>query len=305
MIRWRTSSASKGFSEPVRIAVTGTTGRVGAALVRHFVRNHEVIPLPRSVCDLEDPHSLASCLAGVDCDVFVNPAGLTSLELCEDDPALAMRLNAEAPGEIAAWAADRGIPVFHFSTDYVFGGETEALLTESDATVPVNIYGKSKLAGEDAVLTYPGNCVIRVSWVFGPEKVSFADQVGDAALEGRALAAISDKFSLPVYTKDLAEWMERLVETGATGIVHACQSGEPVSWHGMAKVVVEELAACGAIRELPRIEEQSLAGMTAFRATRPRFTAMDTRRISELLGHPPRDWREALAEYVRRTHSRG
>lgn len=103
----------------MRIAVTGTTGRVGAALARHFSARHQIITLPRALCDLADPQSLANALESLKCDVFVNPAGLTSLEACENDPALAMRINGEAPAEIAKWATTRRIPVFHFSTDYV------------------------------------------------------------------------------------------------------------------------------------------------------------------------------------------
>lgn len=284
----------------MRIAVTGTTGRVGAALVRYFSARHEVIPLPRRVCDLADAGSLASALDGLECDVFINPAGVTSLEVCEDDPALAMRVNAEAPAEIAAWAAERGVRVFHFSTDYVFGGEREGLRREHDPAMPVNGYGRSKLAGERAVLDRPGNCVVRVSWVFGPEKASFIDQMFDAALAGRPLAAVADKFSLPTFTDDLAEWMECLVERKSKGIFHACNSGEPASWHDMATAVVEEMAACGLLAEVSEIRKQSLSEITFFRAVRPRFTAMETRRLADVLGHAPQSWREAIAEYVRR-----
>ena len=110
---------------------------MGAALARHFAANHEVIPLPRRLCDLANPKSLAGALEYLECDVFVNPASATSLEECEDDPAMAMRVNAEAPGEITAWAASRGVPIFHFSTDYVFRGETEGLRHETETTDPV------------------------------------------------------------------------------------------------------------------------------------------------------------------------
>ncbi|MES2923033.1 MAG: NAD(P)-dependent oxidoreductase [Verrucomicrobiota bacterium] len=283
----------------MRVAVTGTRGRVGAALARHFALRHEVIPLPRQVCDLADPASLAAALDRLQCDLLLNPAGITSLEDCEDDPTLAMRVNAEAPGEIAAWAASRGVPVFHFSTDYVFSGKTAGLCHENDVSGPLNAYGRSKLAGENAVLSWPGNCVVRVSWVFGPDKPSFVDAIYDAALVSRPLAAVADKFSLPAYTPDLSQWTERLVELKTTGIIHACNSGDPVSWHDMATAVVEEMVACGTMSSIPAIRPQRLDEMTAFRATRPRFTAMDTRRLTEILGHPPRPWREALIEHVR------
>lgn len=283
----------------MRVAVTGTTGRVGAALARHFGSHHKVIPLPRQVCDLADPASLAATLDRLECDFLLNPAGITSLEDCEDDPALAMRVNAEAPGEISAWAASRGVQVFHFSTDYVFSGKAAGLRHETDVPEPLNVYGRSKLAGEDAVLAWPGNCVIRVSWVFGPDKPSFVDAIHDAALVSRPLAAVADKFSLPVFTTDLAQWMERLVDLRTSGIVHACNSGEPVSWHDMATAVVEEMAACGTLSAAPVIQPQALDEIAAFRATRPRFTAMDTSRLTGILGHPPRLWREALIDHVR------
>lgn len=283
----------------MRIAVTGTTGRVGAALERHFSIEHEVIPLPRSVCDLADQRSLAEALERLECDVFLNPAGITSLETCEDHPDLARRVNAEAPAEIAAWAATRRIPLYHFSTDYVFGGETPGLRSEDEAPSPLSVYGRSKLAGEEAVLSWPGNAVIRVSWVFGPEKASFVDQIFDAALAGRPLAAVSDKDSLPARTIDLAHWMERIISHKATGILHACNSGAPVSWHDMASTVVDEMLATGVISTRPEIKRQTLAEIPSFRAARPRFTAMETRRLTEILGHPPKPWRDALAEYVR------
>lgn len=284
----------------MRVAVTGTTGRVGAALARHLSIRHEVIELPRSVCDLADSDSLSACLSGLDCDVFVNPAGITSLEACEDDPRLAMRVNGAAPGKIAIWAAERGVRVIHFSTDYVFAGDSTVLLTEADPARPVSAYGRSKLAGERAVLAHPGNLVLRVSWVFGPEKASFVDQIRDRALAGLPLAAVVDKFSLPTCTADLAGWVDALLDTRAEGILHACNPGPPVTWHGMAEVVVREMVALGALGELPQIEEQTLAQMTAFRAVRPRFTAMDARRLASVLGGMSfRSWQEALTDYVR------
>lgn len=283
----------------MRVAITGTTGRVGAALVRHLADLHEVIPLPRSVCDLADADSLNGALAGLDCDVFINPAGLTSLEACEDDPRLAMRVNSAAPGKIALWAAARGVPMIHFSTDYVFDGETTMALSEGMPARPVNVYGRSKLAGEQAVLIHPGNLVLRVSWVFGPEKPSFIDQIFDAALAGRPLAAVADKLSLPTCTTDLAHWVSGLLEKKASGLLHACNPGEPVSWHGLAEAVVGEMHACGVIESCPEITALTLDGMPSFRAVRPRFTAMDPRRLANLLGWPLRPWLEAVREYVR------
>ncbi|MEO8614506.1 MAG: NAD(P)-dependent oxidoreductase [Luteolibacter sp.] len=283
----------------MRVAVTGTTGRVGAALARHLAVRHEIIPLPRNDCDLDDPASLKTALTTLKCDVLINPAGITSLEACEDNPQMAMRVNSAAAGKMAEWAAQNGVRFFHFSTDYVFAGETSGLRTEAEKPIPLSVYGRSKLAGERAALAQPGTCVIRVSWVFGPEKPSFIDQTFDAALAGRPLAAIADKFSLPVFTADLAEWMEILISKKTEGILHACNSGEPVSWHGMASVVVEEMLACGAIQSHPQIAALKLENVAAFRAVRPRFTAMDTSLLAKEIGKVPRPWSDAIKSYVR------
>ncbi|BCU75958.1 NAD(P)-dependent oxidoreductase [Luteolibacter sp. LG18] len=283
----------------MKIAVTGTTGRVGAALAAHFAGRHEVTELSRARFDLADPAAMAAALGELDCDVFLNPAGLTGLEASEDDPALARRLNVEAPGELAAWATRRGVRLIHFSTDYVFSGEAPGLKTEDDVPQPLSVYGTTKREGELAVLAHPGTCVVRVSWVFGPEKPSFTDGIVRAALAGQPLAAIADKWSLPTHTRDLATWTERLIETGTEGIVHACQSGEPVSWHGMAEVIVDELVRQGRLASLPPVAATALDATTAFRAPRPRHTAMATNRLSACLGEAPRGWQDALREYVR------
>jgi dTDP-4-dehydrorhamnose reductase len=283
----------------MRVAVTGTTGRVGAALARHLSAEHHVTALPRREFDLADPSALASALERLECDVLINPAGITSLEACEDDPVLAMRVNADAPAEMAEWAAKRGVRIYHFSTDYVFGGETPELRREEEIPAPLSVYGRSKLAGEQAILAHPGNCVIRVSWVFGPEKPSFIDRIFDTALAGHPLEAVADKLSLPVLTTDLAAWMHRILEAETHGILHACHSGEATSWHGMAGAVVEEMAARGVIRTIPRIAPLKLDEVKAFCAARPRFTAMDSPRLAKVIGHPPRPWREAVADYVR------
>ncbi len=281
-----------------RVAVTGTTGRVGAALARYFARDHAVIELPRSRFDLADRDGMARVLAGLNCDVFLNPAGVTGLEACLDDPAMAQRVNADAPAEIAEWAAARGVRLIHFSTDYVLGGREPGLHEETEAAEPLSDYGKSKRAGELAVLAQPGTCVMRVSWVFGPEKPSFVDAVRSKAIAGEPLAAVADKFSLPTFTADLVRWVQTVAASDVCGIAHACNAGEPASWHDLAEAVVDGMVASGELSSRPEIARQTLAE-AGFRAVRPRHTAMATPRLAEMLGSGPRSWREALAEYMK------
>lgn len=286
------------FGRVMRVAITGTTGRVGAALARHFGDGHEVMALPRGSFDFSDPEGMSRRLDGLECDVLLNPGGLTSLEACEDSPELARQLNAEAPAHMAEWASRRGVRLVHFSTDYVFSGRNPGLRVESEPAEPRSVYGTSKLEGERRVLSHPGHLVVRVSWVFGPEKPSFIDAVVRDALAGRPLSAVADKWSLPTHTADLSRCIEALLASGAEGLFHACQSGEPASWHDLAEVAVERLLEEGRLEQRPVIGRAVLAETPAFRAERPRFTAMSTAKLSHLLGFEMRDWREAVRCHV-------
>ena len=280
----------------MRLAITGTTGRVGRALATALAAGHEVIELPRAVFDLADP-AAPEKLADWDFDLLLNPAGLTGLEHCEDDPELAERVNATAPAAMAEICRQRGKRMLHFSTDYVFDGLQPGLKGEDDPTHPLSVYGKTKERGERAVIE-AGGTVMRVSWVFGPEKPAFPDTVLDRALAGLEVAAVADKFSLPAYTTDLAGWTAGLIGASCpAGIFHACNGGPATSWHGMAVEIVACLKArCGI--EIPEPKALLMNEIAAFRAVRPRHTAMDTGRLAALLGKAPRDWREALWEHV-------
>ena len=279
----------------MRIAITGTTGRVGKALVHHLAGRHEVIALPRTCLDLALP-GCENILRELDFDVLLNPAGITSLEQCEDEPLLARRVNAEAPAALAAVCRERRLKMLHFSTDYVFDGREPGLRTEDELPSPLSIYGKTKRDGEQAVIG-AGAAVMRISWVFGPEKPAFPDQILDRALAGHELAAVADKFSRPTFTGDLCEWVEAWLEAGTpAGCFHASNGGPVTSWYGMALEILAYLADRGIAT--PPLKALALDEMTAFRAPRPRHTAMDTRRLEALLGKAPRDWREALREHL-------
>ncbi len=279
----------------MRIAVTGTTGRVGRALACSLAGRHEVIELPRGCFDLASA-DIREALGELDFDILLNPAGLTGLEQCEDDPWLARQVNAGAPAEMARFCRDRGRKLLHFSTDYVFDGIRPGLRTEDEEAAPLSVYGRTKLEGEQAVMA-AGGTVMRVSWVFGPEKAAFPDQMLDRALAGQELSAVADKYSRPTFTADLSRWVAGWLEAGApAGCFHACNGGPLTSWHGMAVEVLGFLGDKGIAT--PPLKALRLDEMTAFRAPRPRHTGMDTRRLARLLGEEPRDWREALREHL-------
>jgi len=123
--------------------------------------------------------------------------------------------------------------------------------------------------------------------------------VVNGALAGKPLAAVADKYSLPTYTGDLADWVEELLSKGfPPGILHACNSGDPVTWHDLARATVDFLHEWGCLPEIPEVRALSISDIPTFRAERPRHTAMSTERLTGLLGWRPRDWRDALKAHL-------
>jgi dTDP-4-dehydrorhamnose reductase len=282
----------------MKIAITGINGRLGGALARHHrAMENEVVALDRLACDLGKTDTLATTLAQFEFDALINPAAMTSLEICEDDPELSDRVNAIAPGILANVCASRRVPFIHISTDYVFDGKEPGTRSEIDPTEPISVYGSTKLNGERATLSaYPQAWVARVSWLFGPERPGFVEMIRDRLAQGESLAAIDDKFSCPTYVDDAAVAFDHLLSltNGPGGVVHVCNPG-PTSWHGIASEIVAR-----STRPQSPIASQKLDEMTGFRAPRPIHTAMGVARLETLTGYAMRPWKEALAAYFSR-----
>ena len=285
---------------PLRIAITGVTGRLGSALARGLADAHQVIPLDRAALDLARPGDLPAALAGIRFDLLINPAALTSPDAAEADPELARRVNALAPGVLAACCRQRGARMLHLSTDYVFGGRRPGLRGERCRPDPRGAYGRTKHAGELAVIdAHPAACIVRVSWLYGGGRPGFPEQVVARARARTPLAAIADKFSLPTRVDDLVAWIRALVAAPeVAGIVHACPSGPPASWRDWALATLEAAVAAGRLDRLPPVAPLRLAEAGFFHSPRPRHTAMANRRLAALLGTAPGDWRDALRAHV-------
>ena len=185
-----------------RIIVTGSGGRLGAALVREWkAAGLDVVGFPRQELDLSQPDQLRAVLGPLDFGVLVNCAAQTNVDRCETHPDEAMQINAHAVRTLAEICAAKSSRCIHISTDYVFDGAKRTPYTEEDAVVPISKYGESKRAGEIALLDVSGrNLAVRVSWVFGPDRPSFVDQVIKRAMNEEKVDAISDKIAVPTYT---------------------------------------------------------------------------------------------------------
>ena len=285
----------------MRVAITGVTGRLGTALAGELEERHEVVRLDRRALDLSKPHGLAAALDGLDFDVLVNPAAVTSPDAAEDNPGLARLVNAEAPGVLAEICRKRGARMLQVSTDYVFGGEKEGFLVEDDPAEPINVYGATKLAGEQAVLgAYPEALVVRVCWLYGGDRPGFPDQIVKKALAGERLELIGDKFSIPTWVPQLAEWFARLLEAPETsGVVQVCPSGPPASWRDWGLAALEAAVETGVLERVPDVARLHLDECAFLRVPRPRHTVMSNARFAKILGTPVPSWRDGVSRAIR------
>jgi dTDP-4-dehydrorhamnose reductase len=280
----------------VKIVVTGCQGRVGGTLVDFLRRaGHEVIPLGRQEVDLGCTTELRGALDSLDYDAWVNPAALSSPDLCERDPALSQAVNASAPALMADVCCKRDKYLLHFSTDYVFSGQDPGKRTEQDPAEPINHYGRHKREGELAVLASGARAtVLRVSWVYGAKVPAFVEQCLQRFASGESIHAIADKWSIPTAMPDLSAWVDFLLNAQPDGMLHGCHSGEPVSWYGIAQTLRELLPLANE----PIIHATRLADAKHFAAARPIHTAMDNQLLSSLLPRPIDDWREAMRRVI-------
>src|SRR5438067_10504510 len=162
----------------MKIAIVGADGRLGAALVREYQRDYEVMSYDRRQLDLSQLDRVRSALAGTKCELLINCAALTNVDYCESHREEAFVVNAEAPRLLAQIANEKSAKLIHFSTDYVFDGKKTAPYTEEDKAIPLGVYGESKLDGESRALDVSSqHLVVRLSWVFGLYKPSFSYQI--------------------------------------------------------------------------------------------------------------------------------
>jgi dTDP-4-dehydrorhamnose reductase len=337
----------------MRILVTGVTGQVGGALVEALRPLGTVIPVDRAQLDLSRPDGIAAALDTFAPDLIINPAAYTSVDRAEDEREVAFRINAEAPGAIARWAAGHrgvagaaprrsgpaemrmgdGVPLIHFSTDYVFDGSGTRPWREDDPTEPLSVYGASKRAGEEAVRAAGGpHLIIRTSWVYAATGANFLRTIARLARERTELRIVADQFGAPTSARLIAGTVARIIAgsgrecrgsdssrgdasaspdvairadgsrggaplaerfTAVSGCVNIAAAGE-TSWHGFASAIVGGLRARGISLPVERIMPIATADYPT-KARRPANSRFDLTRLSRIFGVEPPTWEKALS----------
>jgi len=233
----------------MRIVIVGAGGRLGAALARVYAPEFEVRGYTHADIDLTSLDRLRELLRAVKFDLLINSAALTNVDYCEVHRDEAFIINAEAPRILAELCDEKNAKLIHISTDYVFDGKRRQPYREEDEAIPISVYGESKREGEIHVLRASGqHLVARASWVFGPDRASFIDQVIQRARETSAVAAVADKFSTPTYTLDLARWLRAAWEKDLSGLLHLVNRGQ-CSWQQYAQYAIDY---CHQQQLLPR-----------------------------------------------------
>ena len=280
-----------------RIAVVGKNGRLGAALCRILSDGDDVLSFGRDELDLTKP--LEKLFERTDFDLMINAAAATNVDWCEQHEPEAEQVNARAVASLGRICSERSVRCLHVSTDYVFDGLSSRPRTEEDPAAPISVYGRTKRLGEQLLLGADSrHLVVRVSWVFGPDKPSFIDRALDQAATRSTVSAIDDKFSAPTYTLDFAEWIRPLLfEVPIGGILHLCNSGG-CTWRQYAQFAVDAARETGVPVVAQEIQPSTLASMKSFVAARPVYTIMATDKFSSLTGLTPRPWREAVRDFV-------
>jgi dTDP-4-dehydrorhamnose reductase len=199
----------------MRVFVTGVTGQVGSTLVGALAQVASVVMANRNQLDLARPEEIASALERNAADLIINPAAYTAVGRAEDEREMAFHVNADAPGAMARWAAARGVPLIHFSTDYVFDGVGKRPWREHDATNPLSAYGSSKLVGEDAVRSAAGpHLIVRTSWVYAAKATNVFATIVRLAKEHKELRIVADQVGAPTSARLIADVVGQRYQQG-------------------------------------------------------------------------------------------
>jgi dTDP-4-dehydrorhamnose reductase len=280
----------------LNILLLGKDGQLGRELQRSLAPLGKLTAWGRDTADFSKPESLFDLVLAAKPDVIVNAAAYTAVDKAESEPELANAINARAPAALAQASLVLGSRLIHYSTDYVFDGLGTAPWTESDTPNPHNVYGASKLAGEQAIQA--SGCkhlIFRTSWVYAREGGNFAKTMLRLALERDTLSVIDDQIGAPTDAGWLADMTATaLLTKAASGTYHAACAGE-ISWHGYASYLVAKARAMGApIRVSPEAILAVPSSAFPTPARRPLNSRLDCSKLVHTFGITPPPWQAGI-----------
>jgi dTDP-4-dehydrorhamnose reductase len=301
----------------MKILLLGANGQVGFELQRSLAPLGEVVPATRSgtlpgavPCERVDFYDAAALRALCDRvapQLIVNAAAYTAVDRAEDEEALAQQANGDAPGVLGAWAAAHAAAVVHYSTDYVFDGQGQRPYREDDPTAPLGAYGRSKLAGEQALAASGANYLnFRTAWVYAARGGNFLRTMLRLARERDRLGIVADQRGAPTPARLIAEvtawslgrWMPQTAaqRRSLSGSYHLVSDGE-CSWHEFASEIFVLAQAAGLIERIPQVAAIATSDYPT-RARRPAYSVLDTDKLRHTFGLALPHWRQGLRDVI-------
>lgn len=295
----------------MNLLVFGGNGQLGQELLRALAPLGRVVATTRSgqladgtpchTADFDQPDTLPVLLDEVRPDVVVNAAAYTAVDRAEQDREAAQRANAEAPAVIARWCAAAGVPLVHYSTDYVFSGEASRPYREDDPTGPLGVYGSSKLAGEEAIRAAGGrHLILRTAWVYAPHSANFLRTMLRVGAERDVVRVVADQFGTPTPAALIADVTAQMLQHhgGLSGTWHLTARGG-TSWHGFAEAIFAGAVEAGILSRAPKVEAITTAEYPT-PAKRPAYSCLDVGKLESDFSIVLPAWEQGLAQVLAR-----
>lgn len=282
----------------LRLLITGAQGLLGRELIQVLAEDHEVFPFGHRDLDIAAAGEAEAAIRRLSPHWVVNAAAFTRVDAAESQRELAFRVNAQGPAYLARAVKRHGGRLLHLSTDYVFPGDhpPPRPYTESDATGPLSVYGRSKLAGEEAVREVLGEeaVVVRTAWLYGSHGANFLKTLLKLALAdpSRPLRVVHDQHGSPTWARQLAQQLKVLIEAEARGLYHATAEGH-CTWYELARRFFELMNLSVSLIPITTADFPTPAA-------RPRNSILENRRLKEAGLNVMRPWDRDLAEFVSR-----
>jgi dTDP-4-dehydrorhamnose reductase len=279
----------------MKILLFGKTGQVGTQFVRQASHLGVVQTAARADCDLTDPAEVREYVLRSAPGCVVNAAAYTAVDKAESESAACFAVNAAAPGAMAEGARELGIPLVHYSTDYVFNGEKTGAYAEDDPTGPLSVYGRSKLEGEQLIAAAAGKFIIlRTSWVYGAEGQNFLRTMLRLGAERPELRIVSDQLGAPTSSRAIAMATVRILEAAASpsGVYHMTAGGS-TSWFGFAEKIFE----LAALEKKPKLVPIATSDYPTA-AQRPKNSVLSNEKFGATFGFRLTGWEEQLKDEI-------
>jgi len=289
----------------LKVLITGISGMLGVDLYKTLREEYEVVGLdlkdfpstslsspPLHKADITDGHGVRELFRQLAPDFVIHTAAYTDVDGCEKNPDRAHRVNALGTRNIALICQEKNIPLVYVSTDFVFDGKKNYPYAELDEPHPLNVYGRSKLAGENYIRSLlEGYFIVRTSWLYGQHGKNFVETILRLAEEKEVLTVVGDQVGSPTYSRDLAQEMKKLASGSSYGIYHITNSGS-CNWYEFAREILK-------LAEIKGVKVKPITSKELNRpARRPQFSVLKSSSSRPGAGNTMRPWKEALKEYL-------